>query len=115
GVIGTTFTANGQAAVGAPPPSPPPPIPALRPATEMQRRTERSDAQWARIARPSKERIDELEQKIRQNPRDRELYNQLSEALAARDEWSALRHLAIRWQEYDAENAQVYEVLGQAD
>ena len=115
GVIGSTITANAPAAIAPPPPSPPPPIPALRPATELQQRTERADAQWARISRPSKERIDELEEKIRQNPRDRELYNQLSEALAAREEWTALRHLAIRWQEYDAENAQVYEVLGQAD
>lgn len=83
--------------------------------SQQHRRTERSDAQWARTSRPSKGRVDELEEKIRQNPRDRELYNQLSEALSARDEWSALRHLAIRWQEYDPENAQVYEVLGQAD
>jgi len=116
GVIGGTVTANAPAVREiAPPPAPiPPPMEQIRPS--QQRRTERqSDAQWARMSRPSKERIDELEEKIRQNPQDRELYNQLSEALAARDEWSALRHLAIRWQEYDPENAQVYEVLGQAD
>jgi tetratricopeptide (TPR) repeat protein len=51
---------------------------------------------------------------LRDNPRDRELYNQLSEALAAREEWSELRALALRWQPYDPENPQVYEVLGTA-
>ena len=74
-----------------------------------------SDAEWGRASRPSKEHIVELEEQIRQTPNDRELYNQLSEALAAREEWSALRRLAIAWQEYDPENAQVYEVLGQSD
>ncbi|HEY2323491.1 MAG TPA: VIT domain-containing protein [Thermoanaerobaculia bacterium] len=105
GVIGTA--ANEPAPVSAPRPTPP---------AAMRRREERqSDADWSRAARPSNERVAELEEQVRRNPRDRELYNQLSEALAARDEWSALRRLAISWQEYDPENPQVYEVLGQSD
>jgi tetratricopeptide (TPR) repeat protein len=93
--------------------------PQAAPPAEMAHRREQpvraSDAQWDHAARPSKERVEELQAKIRDNPRDRELYNQLSEALAAREEWSALRRLAIAWQEHDPENAQVYEVLGQSD
>lgn len=58
--------------------------------------------------------IAELEAKLKDNPRDREVYNQLSETLAAYDEWSSLRRLALRWQPFDPENPQVYEVLGMA-
>jgi len=42
------------------------------------------------------------------------VYNQLSEALATHNEWSSLRSVALRWQPYDPENPQVYEVLGMA-
>ena len=69
---------------------------------------------WTQDRKPSRAAIPELENKLRDNPRDRELYNQLSETLAAYDEWSALRRLALRWQPYDPENPQVYEVLGMA-
>jgi len=65
--------------------------------------------------RPTRASIAELQSKLKENPRDRELYNQLSEALAAYDEWSEVRALALRWQPYDPENPQVYEVLGLAD
>jgi tetratricopeptide (TPR) repeat protein len=106
-VIGTAVTAEAPMIA-----SPLPPAEMVRPHDREQRR---SDAQWDHVARPSKERVAELEAKVRGNPRDRELYNQLSEALASREEWSALRRLAIAWQEYDPENAQVYEVLGQSD
>jgi tetratricopeptide (TPR) repeat protein len=74
----------------------------------------RVDAPWIREQKPSRATIGELEAKLRDNPRDRELYNQLSETLAAYDEWSALRRLALEWQPYDPENPQVYEVLGMA-
>lgn len=89
----------------APPPPPPPP-----PAPERK-----SDAAWTKVVKPSQARIDELQAKLRETPRDRELYNQLSEALAVTGDWSALRKLALQWQPFDPENPQVYEVLGMAD
>jgi len=94
-----------------PPPAPPPPPPPLRVAREEAKRNE---ASWTKRVLPPRERIKELEAKLKENPRDRELYNQLSETLAAYEEWSALRRLALRWQPYDPENPQVYEVLGTA-
>jgi tetratricopeptide (TPR) repeat protein len=125
GVIGTTVTAEAPLiAAPAPPPEPNSPHPAavreaitIAPAASARRDRQQpvSDAEWGRASRPSKERVAELEEQIRRDPSDRELYNQLSEALAAREEWSALRRLAIAWQEYDPENPQVYEILGQSD
>jgi len=91
----------------APPPAPPPP-----PRREVAKK---QDTRWTNPQRPTRAAIAELEAKLRENPRDRELYNQLSEALAAYDEWTAVRALALRWQPYDPENPQVYEVLGLAD
>jgi tetratricopeptide (TPR) repeat protein len=91
-----------------PPPAPPPP-PALR------REQKRPDADWISRNRPSQATIAALEAKLEENPRDRETYNQLSEILAGRSEWNDLRRLALRWQPYDPENPQVYEVLGLAD
>lgn len=73
-----------------------------------------SDSSWIRRPAPSRERIAQIEQQLRDNPHDRELYNQLSEMLAALGEWKELRTLALRWQPYDPENPQVYEVLGNA-
>lgn len=70
---------------------------------------------WTKVARPPRTRIKELEAQLEANPKDRELYNQLGEVLAAYDEWSSLRRLALRWQPYDPENPQVYELLGLAD
>jgi tetratricopeptide (TPR) repeat protein len=97
----------------APPPPPPPPAP---PREIVERRRQESDgkAPWVSQQKPRRSLIPELEAQLRDNPRDRELYNQLSEALAAYDEWTALRLLALRWQPYDPENPQVYEVLGMA-
>ncbi|MDP9194789.1 MAG: hypothetical protein M3P06_24105 [Acidobacteriota bacterium] len=83
--------------------------PAPPPSAEMK-----SAVPWTQNRKPSRAAIPELESKLHDNPRDRELYNQLSETLAAYDEWSALRRLALRWQPYDPENPQVYEVLGMA-
>ena len=76
--------------------------------------SKRADTVWTRRHAPSPERIAELEKQLRENPQDRELYNQLSETLAALGEWKELRALALRWQPYDPENPQVYEVLGNA-
>jgi tetratricopeptide (TPR) repeat protein len=74
----------------------------------------RQNVPWTEQQKPSRASIETLEARLRDNPQDRELYNQLSEALAAYDEWSSLRRLALRWQPYDPENPQVYEVLGMA-
>jgi tetratricopeptide (TPR) repeat protein len=63
---------------------------------------------------PSRERIAELETQLRANPQGRELYNQLGETLSALGAWKELRALALRWQPYDPENPQVYELLGNA-
>jgi tetratricopeptide (TPR) repeat protein len=85
------------------------------PERERSRRDEkRSDSSWTRRHRPSRERVGDLEKQLRENPQDREVYNQLSETLAALEEWRDLRSLALRWQPYDPENPQVYEVLGTA-
>jgi tetratricopeptide (TPR) repeat protein len=74
----------------------------------------RSDQTWTRVTKPLRSRIAELERQLRDEPTNRELYNQLGETLAALEEWSALRALAIRWQPFDPENPQVYELLGMA-
>ncbi|PYQ26523.1 MAG: hypothetical protein DMF56_24185 [Acidobacteria bacterium] len=92
-----------------PPPPVPPPPPAARIAEQKR------EADWTHPARPTREQIAELQAKLKADPRDRELYNQLSEALGAWGEWDDVRSLALRWQPYDPENPQVYEVLGLAD
>ena len=88
-----------------------------QPRARSERRDEekRPDADWTKRALPPRSRIAELEAKLRDDARDRGVYNQLSETLAAYGEWSSLRRLALRWQPYDPENPQVYEVLGLAD
>jgi len=88
-------------------PRPAPPPPALVPAPQPKQ-----ESAWIRQQTPSRARIDELEAALQRDPRDRESYNQLSEALAVHGEWAALRSVALRWQPYDPENPQVYEVLG---
>ncbi len=90
---------------------PPSPAPVIR-----RRRAEKSAGMdWTKVAQPSRESVAELEQRLRASPQDRELYNQLSESLALLGQWNELRSLALRWQPYDPENPQVYEVLGLAD
>jgi Flp pilus assembly protein TadD len=81
----------------------------------VRREEAKRSSDWTRVVRPPRARIEELEAQLRDNPRDRELYNQLGETLAAHNEWSSLRRLALRWQPYDPENPQVYELLGHAD
>jgi tetratricopeptide (TPR) repeat protein len=95
------------------PPPPPPPPPSVTPAPERERKVSTPD--WTKRARPPRSRILEIEAQLDANPKDRELYNQLGELLAAWSEWSSLRRLALRWQPYDPENPQVYELLGLAD
>jgi len=85
------------------------------PALPAPREERRSDTTWTKHVIPKKDDIERLQAKLDATPSDRELYNQLSEALAAAGDWSALRKLALEWQPYDPENPQVYEVLGLAD
>jgi tetratricopeptide (TPR) repeat protein len=98
-----------------PPPAPPPPPPITRRAMQPRVEPAKPEIDWTHRERPARAEIAELQAKLGENPRDRELYNQLSEALAAYDEWLDVRALALRWQPYDPENPQVYEVLGLAD
>lgn len=89
-------------------PSPPPPSPRPRPEEP------KSDSSWARKDGVKREELADLEKRLRDNPRDRELYNQIGERLVALRQWNDLRSLALRWQPYDPENPQVYELLGSA-
>ena len=66
----------------------------------------------ARRFRPGE--ADSLQARLRANPRDRVLYNELSEALAEAERWSELRDVAFRWQPMDPDNPQVYESLALA-
>lgn len=102
------------------PVAPPPPPPAESITVSRDRRPtapaeKKSETSWTNVAKPTRARIDELQAKLKENPRDREVYNQLSDAFTVLGEWSALRKLALQWQPYDPENPQVYEVLGLAD
>jgi tetratricopeptide (TPR) repeat protein len=96
------------------PASVPPPPPSPRPAAR-EREERKSGVAWTQREKPSRNAIKDIEAQLVANPRDRELYNQLGETLAAYGEWSALRGLALRWQPFDPENPQVYELLGNAD
>ncbi len=75
----------------------------------------RASAQWTKHVVATADDVKALKEKLNADPHDRTLYNQLSGALADREEWSALRALALQWQPYDPENPQVYEILGIAD
>lgn len=85
----------------------------LRVGGERERKKDGID--WTKNVRPPRSRIKELEAQLDANPKDRELYNQLGELLAAYSEWASLRRVALRWQPFDPENPQVYELLGMAD
>lgn len=71
--------------------------------------------EWTRPQPATRQRVDSLRALLRATPRDREVRNQLADALWTRAEWAALRELALDWQPYDPENPQVYEALGEAD
>ena len=66
----------------------------------------------ARRFRPGE--ADSLRALLRANPRDRALYNQLSEALAEGARWADLREVAFQWQPLDPDNPQVYESVALA-
>ncbi|HEV7920088.1 MAG TPA: VIT domain-containing protein, partial [Thermoanaerobaculia bacterium] len=117
GVVGGAV--REQVAAAPPPPRPrlqaPTPTIPIESAPVVAPPEPKRDASWTKMVKPDQARIDELQAKLRQSPRDRELYNQLSEALAVNEDWSALRKLALQWQPFDPENPQVYELLGLAD
>jgi hypothetical protein len=69
---------------------------------------------WTTAAVATAETVRSLEEQIRSNPLAREPYSQLAEALAGRKEWKKLRELSRSWLEYDPENPQGYETLGEA-
>ncbi|HEX2208800.1 MAG TPA: VIT domain-containing protein, partial [Longimicrobium sp.] len=66
----------------------------------------------ARRFRPGE--ADSLLARLAADPRDRVLYNELSEALAEAERWRELRDVAFRWQPMDPDNPQVYESLALA-
>jgi tetratricopeptide (TPR) repeat protein len=99
-----------------PRPAPPPPATGRVTAPPQPRREEKkANIDWTKPPRPTQSDVEELEKKLAADPRDRDVYNRLSDAYAARSEWTALRRLALQWQPYDPENPQVYEILGIAD
>ncbi len=75
----------------------------------------KSDVEWVKKIVPSESEVEALRTYLASHPQDRATYNRLSDALAARGDWEALRRVALQWQPYDPENPQVYEVLGIAD
>jgi tetratricopeptide (TPR) repeat protein len=99
-----TVTNDRARTMVAPPPTPVTP-----------QEAKKDDSGWIHRRLPAAAEVADLQKKLARNPRDRELYNSLSEALAALGQWRDLRRLALAWQPYDPENPQVYEVLGNAD
>ena len=96
---------RGQRPAMQPPAAPPPPP---RPPFK------RGDENWMRYERPTPADIDRLRNDLRRDPRNRSMYNALSDALFLHGEWRDLRELALEWQPYDPDNPQVYESLGLA-
>ncbi|MCU1350708.1 MAG: hypothetical protein JWO56_3738, partial [Acidobacteria bacterium] len=113
--VAATAPAGSAAGFAAPAPPAPP-----APRVVRQRRQEREQAKvaaidWTHPPKATAEEVERLRGRLSADPRDRQVYNQLSEALAGLGRWNDLRTLAVRWQPYDPENPQVYEVLGLAD
>ena len=129
GVVGEAFgIANDAASVTTQSPAAPPPPPSaassvlrdrvqrVRPAFPPERpfTTKRQDDAWTRQEKPSRDEIGSLRAQLRDEPRNRALYNKLSDALAFYEDWRTLREIGLQWQPYDPENPQVYEILGLA-
>lgn len=70
--------------------------------------------EWVSATRFRPGEVDALRAHLRSNPRDRALYNQLSEALGEARRWREMRDVALRWQPMDPDNPQVYESLALA-
>ncbi|HEX8208752.1 MAG TPA: VIT domain-containing protein [Longimicrobium sp.] len=69
---------------------------------------------WVSATRFAPGEVSSLRARLRANPRDRALYNQLSEALGEAGLWREMREVAFRWQPMDPDNPQVYESLALA-
>ncbi|MGZ8867742.1 MAG: VIT domain-containing protein [Thermoanaerobaculia bacterium] len=76
--------------------------------------SKRRDEGWIRQNKPTRDEIGAMLAQLGSDPRNRALYNQLSDALVIYEDWRTLREVALQWQPYDPENPQVYEILGLA-
>jgi tetratricopeptide (TPR) repeat protein len=122
-------TATATAAAPPPPAVPAPPAPretreqgtapvrepTPAPHAYQQREMKRAEVDWTSPWVARDDDMQSLQSRLERDPRDRDLYNKLSDAYSSRAEWTALRRLALQWQPYDPENPQVYEILGVAD
>lgn len=119
GVVGGVAGGAMRVPASAPPPRPSPvpppePSPVSPPPPPAIREERKADSSWTQPGKPSRADVERFRAKLRGEPRDRESYNQLGEALALLGEWSELRQLTLQWQPFDPENPQVYELLGMA-
>jgi len=105
-----------RAQAAPPPPRPrPAPVTAPPPPAPPAREEKKNVIDWTTPVRATQLEIEQMEKRLAADPRDRSVYNVLSDAYAARGDWNALRSLALKWQPFDPENPQVYEILGLAD
>jgi tetratricopeptide (TPR) repeat protein len=114
-------TAMGSAPSPAPlggvsvaPPPPPPTRSGGSNATATNRAATPADIAWTREAKPDAGDMAQLEEAIKRDPTVRQNYTKLSDVLFALEDWRRLEKLALQWQQYDDENVQVYESLGEA-
>lgn len=116
---------RGNAATGQSAPAPARPAPISRPTDGLSaneedaaettgRRRAVARPEWTRPARPTPSELGQLRDRVAASPLDRRGHNALTDALFAVGAWKELREAAIRWQRYDPENPQVYEMLGEA-
>jgi tetratricopeptide (TPR) repeat protein len=69
---------------------------------------------WTRAVEIPSTTLAALEANVAANPRDREGYNQLANALLATGDMKRLSAVVWAWQPYDPDNPHVYEVMGEA-
>ncbi|MES2643427.1 MAG: VIT domain-containing protein [Myxococcota bacterium] len=69
---------------------------------------------WTRAVEVPSTTLATLEANVAANPRDREAYNQLANALLATGDMKRLSAVVWAWQPYDPDNPHVYEVMGEA-
>ncbi|HET7706512.1 MAG TPA: VIT domain-containing protein [Thermoanaerobaculia bacterium] len=90
-------------------------MPAIMPAPPPPpREPKRRDDGWIWQEKPKRDEIGSMQAELRNDPKNRTLYNKLSDALVMYEDWRTLRELGVQWQPYDPENPQVYEILGLA-
>lgn len=85
-----------------------------RPPIPQPPERKRAQPDWTVPTPPSRSEVERLVAQLRRDPRDRSLYNSVSEGLVALSDWGPLRRIALQWQQFDPENPQVYELLGEA-